>query len=208
MEIGKIKDALKEGGVEQSVIDAVLKLDQSAEVERLKGELEAEQGKGSGILADKKKYKERAEQAESKLKEIEDAKLPEAERQQKALQEMQEKLDAEKADREKQAADFAQAKREAALSDLTASVKWAEGTPTNTAKLIVKNAFDGVDDLTDKTKVDDVLKVVKESHKSFIAAEAPGGTGGKGGKGGNNNVGGANDASSIADNQKAIWGEK
>lgn len=207
MEIGKIIEALKGKDVDGAIIDAVKTLDRTSDIERLTKELEAEQGKGSGILADKKKYKERAEQAESKLKEIEDAKLPEAERQQKQLQEMQEKLDAEKTEREKQAADFARVQREAVLSDLTASVKWAEGTPSTTAKLIVKSAFDGIEDLTDKSKIDEVLKVVRENHKSFITAESPGGTGGKGGAGGNNG-GGTDKAPSIAENQKHIWGEK
>lgn len=207
MEIGKIVEALKGKEVDDTIIDAIKALDTSAEVERLTKELEAEQGKGSGILADKKKYKERAEQAETKLKDIEDAKLPEADRQAKQLKEMQDKLDAAQAERESDKAEFARVQREAALSDLTASVKWAEGTPASTAKLIVKNAFNDVDDLTDKTKVDDVLKVVKENHKSFIAAESPGGTGGKGGTGGNSG-GGTDKASSIAANQASIWGDK
>ena len=204
MELKDIIKAVEEKELGADVISAIKALDNSAEVTRLKSELEAEQGKSAGILDDKKKYKERAETAELKLKDIEKAKLPEDERHKHELQELREKLDAEKAERENQAKEFAKTQREAQLADLTSSVKWADGTPHHTAKLIVSNAMMDVD-LSDKDKVADVLKQVKETHKSFIAAEAPAGAGAKGSSGG----GGGNDkTSSIADNQKAIWGGK
>lgn len=206
MELDKIIEALKGKEVDQGVIDAVKGLDQSAEVERLKGELESEQGKGAGILADKKKFKERAEKAEGDLKAIADAKLPEDERHANALKELNDKIAAGETERANDKAEFAKVQREAKLSDITASVKWADGTPSGTAKLIISSAMTDID-LADQTKVDEALKAVKESHKSFIAAEAPGGTGGKGNEGAGSG-GGGNEGSSIADNQKEIWAGK
>ena len=180
MELNQIIEKLEESDVGAAVVDAVKALDNSGEIERLKGELEAEQGKNAGILSDKKKYKERAEKAEAEIKKIADSKLPEEERHAKELKELTEKLEAEKAEREKQQAEFAETQRNAKLLDITGSVKWADGIPHDTAKLVISNAMKDVD-LSDKAKVDEVLTTVKETHKSFIAAEAPGGTGGKGG---------------------------
>lgn len=179
MTIDEIKAALKEKDVDGVVITAIDALDQSGELTRLKSELESEQGKNAGILADKKKFKERAETAEASLKKIEDDKLPADERHAKQLQDMQDKLDGEKAEREKQSADFKATQRDVALSDITGSIKWASGTPQDTAKLVIKNALSGVEDLSDKSKVDEILSSIKETHKTFIAADAPGGTGGK-----------------------------
>lgn len=201
-----IIEALKKLEVDGGIISAIEALDNSAEIERLKGELESEQGKGAGILADKKKFKERAEAAESALKDIETAKLPEAERTAKQLQEMQDKLDAEKAERESDRAEYARVKRESELSDIASSIKWADGTPSSTSKLIISNALMDVQDLADKSKVGEILATVKETHKSFIAADAPSGSGSKG----SGDVGGSNKSmpSSIASNQAAIWGDK
>ena len=206
MELKDILKAAEDGGLDSAVISAIKGLDNTAEVERLKSELQAEQGKASGILEDKKKYKERAEKAEGDLKKIANDKLPEDEKHQKALEELKQQLESEKAEREKQAQEFAQTQREAKTSDLTSSVKWADGVPHDTAKLIIKNALAGVEDLSDASKVEEALKAVKESHKSLIAADAASGTGSKSsGEGSSNND---SKAPSIADNQKAIWGDK
>lgn len=186
MTMEEIIKAMEDKDLGKSVISAVKGLDTTAEVDRLKGELEGEQGKNSGILADKKKFKERAETAEGKLNDLEKDKLPAEERHERELKEMRDKLDAEKVAREKQDADYKLQQRESTLADLTGSIKWAEGTPHETAKLVIKNALANIDDLSDKSKVDEILTGVKDTHKSFIAAEAPTGTGGKpsGGGGG------------------------
>jgi len=207
MKLTDILTVLKEKELDADVIEAVEALDTSAEVERLTSELDAEKGKHAGILSDKKKYKERAETAERKVSEAERAKLPEAERIEQETQELKNQLAAEREQREADKAEFATTQRQARLSDITGAIQWTAGTPHETAKLIVTQALSGVEDLSDQEKVDEVLSTVRDSHKSFIAAEAPGGTGGKGGAGGdddNENTG----ASSIADNQKAIWGDK
>ena len=205
MKLSEILEALKDKEIDGGVIDAVKALDQSAEVASLKSDLETEQGKSAGILADKKKYKERAESAEGKLDDIEKSKLPEKERHEREMEELKTRLEGEQKQREADKAEFAKTQREAALADITGSIRWADGIPQSTAKMIVKNALADVEDLGDGAKVEEVLKAVKESHKSFIAADAPGGSGGKGGSGGDKS-GGGGEASSIADNQKEIWG--
>lgn len=207
MELKDIIKAAEGKELDSGVIDAIKALDQSAEVARLTKDLESEQGKSGGILDDKKKYKDRAEKAEGELKKITDGKLPAEELHKKQLAEMQEKLDKETADREAQETNFKAQQREARLADITGSVKWTDGTPHDTAKLIIKSAMAELDDLSDKTKIADVLKTITESHKSFISADAPGGTGGKS-SGNGTPPNDKNEAPSIAENQKALWGDK
>lgn len=206
MKLTDILAKLKEADVDQATLDAISALDNSAE-------LEAEKGKNAGILADKKKYQDRAKEAEKRaedaeatLKKIEDDKLPEAERFAKEKQALEDKLAAEKAEREADKAKFAQVQREAAESDIAGSIHWTEGTPQGTAKMIIKNALAEVEDLSDKEAVDKVLNSVKDTHKSFIAAEAPAGTGDKGGTGGK--IIDGDESSTIAGNQEAVWAGK
>lgn len=205
MELKDIIKAVEEKELGADVIGAIKALDKSAEVERLTKDLEAEQGKSASILEDKKKFKERAELSEKKLKEIETSKLPEEERHAKELQELNERLESERAEREKQAEEFARTQREAKLADITGSVHWASGTPHETAKLIVSNAFKDLD-LSDSSKVEEVLKSVKETHKSFIAAETPAGAGGKGTD--EKDTGGSVEASSFKSLMDETWGGK
>lgn len=207
MTLEQIIAAAKAAGMDEAGIAAIQALDTSAEVTRLTGELASEQGKNSGILADKKKFKDRAEKAEADLKKIETDKLPEDEKHAQQLKEMQDKLDQETATREKQEADFKLQQREATLSDLTGSVKWAEGTPQGTAKLIVKNALADVEDLSDEKKVSDILTGIKDSHKSFIAADAPGGTGNKQ-VGGDKGGGSDDEPASMQDIVDEAWADK
>lgn len=190
--------------IDSGVIDAIKALDGSAETERLTKELEAERGKNAGILEDKRKYKARADTAEGELKNLADSKLPEDERHLKALEAMQEQLDTAKAERDEDAKKFASSQREAKLLGLTGSIKWADGTPPATARLIVQSAMADFDDLDDK-KVAEALEGIKESHKSFIASSAPSGAGSSSGTG---NAGEGGEKPSIAGNQKAIWGDK
>lgn len=178
MELEEIMAKLKEKEIDSTLISAIKALDNSSEIERLKGELESEQGKSAGILDDKKKYKERAEKAEKKLLDIEKEKLPADERHKQELEELRTQLESEKADREKDKAEFAKAQREARLADITGSVNWSSDTPHDTAKLIISNALNDVD-LSDSNKVNEVLTAVKETHKPFLAAAAPGGSGGR-----------------------------
>jgi hypothetical protein len=207
MELDKIIETLKEKDIDGAVITAIKGLDQTGEVERLTKELESEQGKSKGILDDKRKYKDRAELAEKTLKDQEDSKLPAEELHKKQLQELEEKYAEEKRLREEDAEKVSAQTRENELLKLAGSIKWAKSVPQGTAALLVKNAFDGIDDLSDASKVSEVVKSLTESHASFITADAPGGTGGR--EGGTGATGGSeNKAPSIAANQQAIWGNK
>jgi hypothetical protein len=179
MKLEEVKKILTDAEVDSAVIDAVIATDDTPEIDALKKDLDAEKGKTAGILDDKKKFKERAETAESKLKEIEDGKLSEDERTAKRIKELEEKLESEKADRVRQEQEIALKERDAQLSSIVASVKWADGVPTETAKLIVEKAFKDVEDLADADKVKAVTATMTEAHKSFITAGAPKGKGTK-----------------------------
>lgn len=182
MDLNSILEALKEKGIDAVVMDAVKDLDQSAQIQKLTKDLEAERGKHAGILEDKRKFKERAETAEATLKDLQDKDLSAEERMNKQVAELQKKLDEAKAASEQQANEFRAQQRESALADITGQVRWVQNLPHDTAKLIIRNAFSGIEDLS-KENVDSKLKEVIESHKAFIAADAPGGTGGKPGAG-------------------------
>ena len=186
MELTDIIKAAKEKELGADIIAGIEALDQSGEVERLKGELTAEQGKSGGILEDKKRYKAERDAHKAALDAIETDKLPAEEKHEKAMKELQAKLDKQQANSDKREADYAKAQRDSTVSDLTGSIKWSDGVPQGTAKLAVQAALAGIDDLSDKTKVDAALKAVTESHKSMIAAAAPAGSGDKpdGGGGG------------------------
>lgn len=210
MTIEEIEAKLKEAKVDDSVVEALKSFADNKEAEKLSKELEAERGKASAILSDKKKYKEKMEALEAKLSEVYKEKLPEEERIKAELQEWKEKFEMVEKERETERAGFTKAQRDAKIADLTSSIHWADGIPHDTAKLIINSALSGLDDLSEVDKVNEVLNSVKETHKSFISAEAPSGSGGKGKNGDNNNgndFGGAI-ASSIADNQAEIWGTK
>lgn len=177
MKLEDIIKTLKEKEVDSDVIDAIKGLDQSDELGKLTKELEAERGKNAGILEDKKKFKERAETAETTLKELQDKDLSVEEKTKKQMDELQQKLEAAEQARQKQENDFKAQQRESKLSDLTGSVKWSSSIPRDTAKLIVKNAFTDMDDLSDQKAIDSKLKEITEAHKAIIDSEAAGGTG-------------------------------
>jgi len=202
MELKDILKAAKEKELPADVIAGIEALDQSAEVLRLDKELTAEQGKSTGILEDKKKYKDRAEKSESELKKIEDGKLTADELGAKKLEEAEARILTAEQGLETQKKETAAKERANKILTLTSSIKWAEGVPKDTAALIIKNATAGIDDLSDKTKLDAALKAVTESHKALISAEAPAGSGDKGGGGG-----GSNDKTTftLADSVKEAW---
>ena len=205
MELNKIIKALEEKEIGSDVISAIKDLDQSEQVSKLTKDLEAEKGKHAGILEDKKKFKERAETAEKSLKEHEDSQLSVEERTQNQIDELNKKLaDAEEA-KVKQENDFKAAQRETALADITSSVKWSASIPHDTAKLIVREAFNGIENL-EKTVVEGKIKELTETHKAFISAEAPGGTGGK--SGGNPAPKEGDVALSHKEIQSDIWKDK
>lgn len=183
MELDKIIEALKDKDVDSAIIDAVKGLDQGEAVGKLTKELEAEKGKNAGILEDKKKFKERAEVAEKQLNELQEKDLSIEERTKKQLEDLQAKLDEAEAKRVEQETNFKAQQRESALSDIAGGINWTSSLPRDTAKLIVKNAFNDVDDLSDKSVVESKVKELTETHKAFIDAAAPSGTGAKSGNG-------------------------
>ena len=203
MKLEDIKAKLKEAGVDDSTISAVEGLDNSADVERLKGELEAEQGKAKGILEDKKRYKAERDTAKASLDKIETDKLPEADKHAKALKDMQERLDKQVADGLQRDADLAKAARSAKLSDFTGQIDWVPDAKKS-AKLIIRDAFAEIDDLSDQAKIDEVLNGVRESNKPFITAQVPAGSGGKGGGGGGGS-GGDKKVYTLGDSVDDAW---
>lgn len=184
MELDKIIEAMKDKDIDGAVIDAVKGIDQTSEVDRLTKELESEQGKAKGILEDKKKFKDERDALKKQLDEIETSKLPEDEKRQKELNDLKAKLEEAEAQRQADADKFAKTQRENKLLEIGGQIKWAKSTPSKTANLIVKNALAEIEDLSESTKVEEVLKSITEDHKAFIAADAPVGSGDKNTSGG------------------------
>ena len=207
MEIEEIIKALEGKEIGADVVSAVKGLDQSGEVERLKQAVTDAEGKASGILADKKRYKEERDAHKTALDKIETDKLPTEEQHAKAMKELQDQLEQSQADRAADAEKTAKTERDSAITDLTGSIQWGKNMPRDSAKLLVKNALTGVDDLSDKTKVGDALKALTDAHKPFIDAEVPAGTGGSGSGGGGGGAGG-NEPSSMKGIMEEVWSKK
>jgi hypothetical protein len=206
MELDKIIEAVKDKELGSDVIDAIKALDQTGTVERLTKELESEQGKSKGILDDKRKYKDRAETAENTLKEQADSKLPADELHKKQLQELEDKLAEGTRLREEQDATHKADARENATLKINSGIRWdSKRMPATSSLLLTKNALAGIDDLSDASKVSEVVKSLTESHASFISANAPSGSGDKG-VGGNGGASGSdNKPSSMKDIMADVW---
>ena len=204
MELDKIIDALKDKDIDGAVITAIKALDNSGDVERLTAELKAEQGKASGILEDKKRYKTERDAHKSALDKIETDKLPDADKHQKQLDDMQKKIDDGEALRVQNDAKFAKTQRDNTELGITAKIKWGANVPQDTAALLVKNALAGVEDLSDDSKVSGVIKSLTESHASFISADAPSGSGG-GGDGGDGGGGSKETTHTLGSAVAGAW---
>lgn len=203
MDAQKIIEALQGKEIDAEVLSAIKALDKSGDVEALKAELEAEKGKNKGILDDKHKFKERAESAEAKLKQIETEKLPEAERHKQELEEMKQQIESAKKEREDEKAALAKSQYENKLLELTGAIPWSKDFPKKSALAVVRDAMAGVDH-NDKSKLDEVTKQITESHKAFIVASAPTGSGSKGGDPGAGG-GGEKKSYTLGDSVESAW---
>ena len=204
MELKDIIKAVEDKELGSDVIAAIKSLDQSGEVERLKADLTAEQGKNGGILDDKKKYKERAETAEATIKKAADEKLPADEKHKQEIADLKKQFEDSETQRTNEKADLAKSQRANKILELTGKINWGK-LPKETARLAVKNAMADVDDLSDKSKVEEVMKGVSEAHKDFIVAETPGGTGGEGGGGGGGGGDDKDKVYTLNDGVKDAW---
>ena len=209
MNMKELLKKLEEAGATEDLLKKVAELDNSEKIAELEAQIESEQGKSASLLADKRKFKERAETAEDELKKIELEKLPEEERRQKELSDLNEKLETERQERAQEKAEFERVQRDGQLLEIAGTIKWADGVPSSTSKMIVTTALKDVEDLSDEKAVKDVLATVTESHKALIQANAAAGTGGTGGSGGaDDDLGGGEKEGTILGNQQATWGDK
>ena len=153
-----------------------------ARLEAAEAKAEAAEGKANGILADKKKAQQRADELQAKLEEIEGKDLGEVEKLQRELERKDSRID----ELTKKATEIEQNwqtdKRNGALSDLGSKFKWLDSVPEKTRKLIIENEFSDVDDLGNEVLVNDRLKAVSESYAGLLASDAPSGAGSKAGQ--------------------------
>lgn len=205
MNIEEIEKALKEAGVDAGVITAVKGLDNSAEVERLTGELKAEQGKSAKFLTDKKELKEKLAEAEKEREEIKNSSLTGDEKRQKEIEEARKAVEELKKQIEDKDKAVAAEKREAEILKLASGLKGADGVAASTLNTLVKTQLADVEDLSDSDAVTAKINDLMENNKGLFAADTTAGTGETHRSG---DGGGADKESSIADNQKAIWGTK
>lgn len=175
---------LKEQGVDESLINALM--DDGGMNERVKAleaKLEAESGKSSGILSDKKKAQQRAEELQAKLEELEHKDLGEVDKLKLEMQRMQSKLEQAESQKAEIEGKYSTEKRDYELNKIAGNLKWLDTVPENIRKLTIQNEFADMD-LGNEILVKDKLKSMSESYAGLLASETGSGAGSKAGQAG------------------------
>ena len=181
---------LKEAGLDDSAIEAIMSVEPSGELEVLKAKIAEAEGKANGILGDKKKAQQKAEELQAKLDELEGNGLGEAEKLKLEVERMKSKLEKAEADKAAIEGNYTAEKRNATLAQIAAKMKFLDTVPEDMRSLIVSNELNDLEDLGNTVLVDERLKSVSTKYAGLLAADVPNGAGSK--ANGNNGDGGTN----------------
>jgi hypothetical protein len=191
---------LKEAGLADDAIDAILGADNSEEIAALKAKIAEAEGKASGILGDKKKYQQKVDELQAKIDELEGKDLSESQKNKLELERLKSKYEAEakaRADLENQ---YKTERRNAELSKLAQKLKFMDKVPEDARSLLVSNEFKDLEDLGNTVLVDERLKTVSQKYAGLLAADALSGAGSKaGGASPQNNKGGIDKVLAMSD---------
>lgn len=179
--------ALKDAGVDEAAIAALTADDGTADkIAALEAKLEAESGKASGILSDKKKAQQRADELQAQIDELKGKDLGEVERMKLELERAASKIEALTNESETLKTQYSQEKRDAQLAKIGNSLKWLDSVPENIRNLTIKNDFADLEDLGNEVMVKERLKSLSENYAGLLASDAPSGAGSKAGQGSSN----------------------
>ena len=150
-----------------------------AKIEALTAQVEASEGKASGILADKKKAQKQAEELQAKLDELEGKGLGEVDKLKRDLEREKSRVESLIKEKDSLESNWKTDKRNSKLSEIGSGLKWLDSVPEKTRKLIIENEFADLEDLGNEVLVKDRLKTVSESYNGLLAADVAGGAGSK-----------------------------
>ena len=179
MDKAKAVEALKEAGIDADVIKALT--GESGTDDRLKAleaKLEAEIGKANGILGDKKKAQQKAEELQAKIDELESKDLGEVEKLRLDLERLQSKYEQSEAQKAELESTYNAEKRSNGLNKIGSGLKWMDNVPEQTRKLILESEFKDMD-LGNEVLVADKLKSINETYAGLLASDASSGAGSK-----------------------------
>lgn len=148
--------------------------DLQAEVMQLRQQLQAEQGKAAGILAEKKKAQERLTAVESEIARLKQSGMSDTEKLQADLKAAQDALLDREDKIKKLQADATNAERRHQVDAIAASYQFKKDLPEGAGRLFVERAFDKVD-LNDENAVKATRILFQEQHKGVLVAETPSG---------------------------------
>jgi len=174
---------LKEAGLDDAAIDAIMGGDDSAsEIAALKAKLAEAEGKANGILGDKKKQQLRVEELQAKLDELEGKDLGEAGKLKLEMERMKARLEKAEKDRADLETTYQTERRNSELGKIAQRLKFLDTVPEDTRNLIISNELKDLEDLGNTVIVDERLKSVSTKYAGLLAANVPSGTGSKAGQ--------------------------
>ena len=170
---------LEEAGIDADVIKALTSdTDNDSRLAALEAKLEAEIGKANGILGDKKKAQQKADELQAKIDELESKDLGEVEKLKLDMERLQSKLEQAETQKAELESTYNAEKRSYELNKIGSGLKWMDSVPEQLRKLTIEKEFDGID-LGNEVLVADKLKTINESYAGLLASDAPSGAGSK-----------------------------
>jgi hypothetical protein len=174
---------LKEAGLDDAAIDAIMGGDDSAsEIAALKAKLAEAEGKANGILGDKKKQQQRVEELQAKLDELEGKDLGEAGKLKLEMERMKARLDKAEKDKADLETTYQTERRNSELGKIAQRLKFLDTVPEDTRSLIISNELKDLEDLGNTVIVDERLKSVSSKYAGLLAANVAQGAGAKAGQ--------------------------
>ncbi len=185
MDKQKAIEELKTLGASDDVIKAIVggdDADTDSRIAALEAKLEATEGKASGILSDKKKAQQRAEELQARLEELETKDLGEVEKMKLENQRLMSKLEAIEQAKTELEQTYNTEKRDYSLNKIGGQLKWLDSVPENLRKMTLQSEFADLQDLGDDTLVSQRVKSIAEKYSGLLASDAPSGAGARPGE--------------------------
>ena len=174
---------LKAAGLDDEAIEAIVGGDDSAsEIATLKAKIAEAEGKAGGILGDKKKYQQKADELQAKLDELEGKDLGEAGKLKLEMERMKSRLELTEKAKADLESTYKTEKRNSELGKITGRLKFLDTVPDDMRQLLIATELKDLEDLGNTVLVDERLKSVSTKYAGLLAADVPGGAGTKAGQ--------------------------
>ena len=174
---------LKEAGLDDEAIAAIIAgEDNSKEIAALNAKIAEAEAKAGGILGDKKKAQQKADELQAKLDELEGKDLGETEKLKLEVERMKSRIEATEKAKADLEANYKTEKRNAEMGKIANKLKFLDTVPEDTRQLLVSNELKDLEDLGNTVLVEERLKAVSQKYSGLLAADVPSGAGSKTGQ--------------------------